>query len=498
MEKKKETSNEEEIAENEVVLSDPQMDIVESNKVRNLFMAGQGSGKSHVAAVVAYNFIFESPEVLGFIGANTHMQLTDSTLKRIFTVWRKDYGVSPYNESNPNGYYVIDRKPPSHFKTEGHDFKDYNNKIAFKNGCVVFVGSLEKYKAHDGKEFGWAILDETKDTREEAVKEVIVGRLRQKGLKNSLGKDFNPLYIFTSPAKVQWINEWFKLDEYEKDIITSIYHFPDYFKASFNNKFVTISSTYHNQRNLPEDYINDKKNDFGKELLGMLIYGNPFTRTGGEFYKCFDRSIHIAKEQIPYNPNEALHITFDFNVQPYVTLVISQVYKSKISFTIDEICLKSPLNRTVSACIEFCRRYRGHREKVFVYGDPSGDHEDTRTELGFNDFVVIKRELKKFRTVFKVLPKAPSVTQRGDFVNTIFEKNYMGLSILISPNCKETIADFTYLKETADGKKLKKRVKDSNNPELSYEEYGHTSDALDYFWTMVFIREFERFVKGVS
>jgi len=27
------------------------------------------------------------------------------------------------------------------------------------------------------------------------------------------GKDFNPLYIGTTPAKVDWINEWFELDK---------------------------------------------------------------------------------------------------------------------------------------------------------------------------------------------------------------------------------------------------------------------------------------------
>ncbi|MGE9179486.1 hypothetical protein, partial [Escherichia coli] len=74
--------------------------------------------------------------------------------------------------------YVIGKRPPANFNTDEHNFDDYSGICSFKQGTVVFIGSLENWKVHDGKEFAWAILDETKDTKEEAVRETIVTSLR--------------------------------------------------------------------------------------------------------------------------------------------------------------------------------------------------------------------------------------------------------------------------------------------------------------------------------
>src|SRR5690606_20199036 len=158
----------------------------------------------------------------------------------------------------------------------------------------------------------WAMLDETKDTKETAVKEVIVGRLRQRAIfirggkligdpdpkseseyKNGARKwipptdadEFNPLYIFTSPAKVPWINEWFELDKYADEIKQTIYFPPNYFKKESGNKLVTISATHLNEANLPKNYISNQMSNLTKSLQNMLIYGDPFSKAGGEFYK---------------------------------------------------------------------------------------------------------------------------------------------------------------------------------------------------------------------
>src|SRR6185295_1843680 len=190
----------------------------------------------------------------------------------------------------------VDIIPPEHFNTDDHHYDSYHGKICFKWGTVIYKGSLENYKAHDGKEFGWAVLDETKDTREEAVKEVILGRLRERGIfkVNKLGEfinddegqpiPWNPLFIFTSPAKVKWINEWFELDD-DQDEITKTIYLPDrYFRKKFSNKFCVISSTHHNEKNLPSNYIDNQKANLNSSLRDLLIYGNPFAQTGGEYY----------------------------------------------------------------------------------------------------------------------------------------------------------------------------------------------------------------------
>lgn len=489
----------------------------------NLFLAGQGSGKTHVAGIVSAILINNFPKVHGFIGANTYSQLSDSTLFRIRSVWKEFFGWTEYSKKNPYGIYTIDIEPPSSFNTEGHEYDSYHGKICFRWGTVIYKGSLDNYKAHDGKEFGWAILDETKDTKEEAVKEVILGRLREPGMwvdsngrlidnmdkktgklvDSPEGNPFNPLYIFTSPAKVQWINEWFKFDDFANDIVASIYSEVTYFKKNIGNKLAVISSTYHNKQNLPANYIDNQMQNLPSHLQDMLIYANPFSQSGGEFYKCFNRNKNVINVcsvvgfendgKHPYNPNLPIHLSFDFNVNPHMTATVWQI-DGKKAYQIDEICLSNPRNTTVETCKEFTRRYNDHAAGLFIYGDKNGENSDTRSEKGSNDFIIILRELRRFNPSKRVQNLNPSVTMRGNFMNTIFEKGYNGIEIWIHENCSKSIADFLYLKEASDGSKLKEKV---TNPDtkVSYEKYGHTSDTADYIITFAFISEFIRFQK---
>ena len=477
--------------------SRPQFDLITSQKQINLFLAGQGSGKSHAAGIISGTFINQFPGVRGFIGANTYLQLSDSTLFRIRSVWKEFFGWSEFGRANPRGNYVIDVQPPAHFSREGHEFDSYYGKICFKSGTVIYKGSLDNYKAHDGKEFGWALLDETKDTKEEAVKEVILGRLRQPGMFTQKGEPWNPLFILTSPAKVPWINEWFGLDDFTTEIVSKIYSEETYFRKEIDNKLVVISSAYHNQRNLPANFLSNQMKNLTPGLRDLLIYANPFASTGGEFYKCFSRLNNVidnkkihGKPEL-YDEKLPLHISFDFNTSPYMTCTIWQIKGKKVK-AIDEICLESPRNRTRDVCEEFALRYHDHTAGLFVYGDPAGKHEDTRTEKGENDFTKIMGALRKFRPSLRVAKMAPPVKGRGDFMNVIFEQGYDNIEVLIGSNCGHLIADLTYGKEASDGTKLKEKA---INPQtkVSSEKYHHCSDSMDYFMTMAFAREFAQF-----
>ena len=345
---------------------------------------------------------------------------------------------------------------------------------------MIYQGSLENAKSHEGKEFAWAILDETKDTREEDVKEIILMRLREQGLTVN-GRPWNPLYITSSPAKVPWINEWFSLDKYEGDIKASIYSETDFFRKRFDNKAVTISSTYHNQANLPANYIEGKKYDLTTEQFNRLIYGDPFMKTGGEFYSSFDRQLHVKPCQVKMD--SAIHVTFDQNVMPYITGIISQISNEDGVYYvryIDEFCLTNPNNKTGKLCEAIVQSY-GHYMKaggLYYYGDASGKHRDTRGME--NDYDIIRRIFAPYisNTSDRVLYKNPGLNKRRMFINRILEAK-LPIRIEIDPKCKHLIADFEYIKETPEGTKLKQVVRD-NKQDASYEKYGHCSDAQDY------------------
>jgi len=482
--------------------SKPQYDILTSRQSVNLFLGGQGSGKSHCAGLVSATFISNFPTVRGIICANTYSQLNKSTLFRVREVWKDSFGMNEYNPKSGIGCYVISRRPPTHFDTSTHNFDSYDNIISFDNGMVIFIGSLDNYKAIDGMEVGWGILDETKDTKESAVKEVIVGRLRQMGMYvDGLGRltsdgigatSFNPLYIFTSPAKIPWLNEWFSLDDYESEINQQIFSETTYFKKSIGNKFVTISSTYLNRENLPNNYIENQKANMHGSLQDMLIYGSPFSKSGGEFYKCFDKAKHVGYAD--YNQNLPLHISWDDNVNPYLPCGIFQMEGKKV-YMIDEIAGVTPNNTVKSVCSEIVRKYQNHVSGMFIYGDATANKSDTKLEKGHNFYTLIEDYLKQFRPVNRVLTSNPSVAMRGNWLNTVLENNIGGVSVVIGENCKKAIADLMSIKEASDGTKHKETEKDPTTG-VVFQKWGHYSDLFDYLMCSAFNKEFTEYANG--
>jgi hypothetical protein len=440
----------------------------------NLFLAGMGSGKTYLDGLMSAFFIGNYPQVKGFIGANTYDQLNTSTLYRVKEVWDSQLGMKE------GSHYVCGLKPPEKWIKTGHYFDSYSNIISFNNGAVIFQGSLENAKSHEGKEFGWAILDETKDTREEDVKEVILMRLREKGLTLN-GKPWNPLYITTSPAKVPWINEWFKLDEREGEIKASIYSEIDFYRAQYDNKCVAISSTYHNQANLPPNYIEGKKFDLSTEQFNRMIYGDPFMKTGGEFYASFDRQVHVGKCEII--PDAAVHISFDQNVVPYITATIWQIKSEENIYQvreIDEFCLPNPNNKTEKLCEQIILKYHDLMlsNGLYYYGDASGKHRDTRGIE--NDYDIVERMFAPYisGTSNRVNHRNPGLNKRRMFFNRILEGK-LPIRLKMDSGCKNTIADFEYIKETPEGTKLKQTVRDDKQG-ATYEKYGHcfTGDTI--------------------
>lgn len=472
-------------------LNKPQRKIFLSRKELNLMLCGVGTGKSHMAGYLAYNFAQKFPHVKGFIGANTYSQLDKATLERCKEVWKK-HGITEYSKDNLLGLYVSNCKPPEHFITSHHNIDDYRNTISFINGALIFTGSMDNAKAHDGKQFGWMILDETKDTKEEAVREIMVPRVRQKGIylmpsgeltSNKLsGDDFNPIYFLTTPAKVQWLNQMFNLEKYISIIEAKIYDKKRCLEINDGNKKVVIASTYHNQENLPKNYIDNFISTNTEERIKALIYANPFGSSGGEFYSSFSRIKHVCSD-ITYNPQLPIHVSFDQNTVPYNSCSIWQLYQREerwLVLCVGEIALRNPNNSTEEVCLEILKKY-GDCQTIFFYGDASGYNRSTLDKETKHHYQVIERVLRPKLTNAsnRTERKNDPLTLRRDVMNTIFEDKHK-IMIKISNKCTNLVDDFTYLKQDIDGGK-KKEMEVNKTTGERYQKYGHLSDTADYF-----------------
>lgn len=487
-----------------IQLSAPQTQFLSATTDRNLLQCGQGFGKTHIMGVLAALFVTHLPRVLGMITANTLGQLGDSTLFRIFQVFKDHFGWEEWTRNNTDGYFVIGKNPPDDFSPHGYVFKTPYNKIFFRNGAVVMTVSLDNYKAIDGREIGYVLGDEVKDTREQAIKEVILGRLRARGIcvrKNydfhkhffpfvpeghpDAGESANPLYFFTSPAKEEWIAEMFQLEKHRVEIESSIFSEDDYFFKRDDGRTILIASTYHNKKNLPAPYIPNLLRDLTKDRADMLVFGSPFGKLGVEYYANYSRSRNVAP--CVYRPSFPIHITLDFNVNPYMTLVVCQIVPNGNRWTLQilyEYCLDSPENSIAGVC----RAFRDDWEHfcnygLFYYGDATGKNslpiEDVK-----NYYEDVKKQLHgllntRSERLLRQNPRHKSLSKgsmgRRDFMNAMLAGSY-GIDIIIDPKCKKTIADFEFVKEDANGAKLKKKELING---ISCERYGHTSDAID-------------------
>jgi len=218
-------------------------------------------------------------------------------------------------------------------------------------------------------------------------------------------------------------------------------------------------------------------------------------RTGMEYFPDFDDIKHVG--EVKYDPKLALHLTFDFNYRPYMTLLIAQIVKNSEGYElriVDEMCLKHPYNKTEYVCKAFVKKYGQHESGLFYYGDSTSEKENTLTvgEI-HHDYDVIRRELKGrlHNSSNRVRRSNPPVLIRKDFMSDLL-RELVPIKLLISKKCTHTIDDFLYLKEGADGRKLKEKAIEPIT-EKPYEKYGHTSDALEYLACEAFKTIFARY-----
>lgn len=332
----------------------------------------------------------------------------------------------------------------------------------YPNGSIIEFFSAESDKVH-GAQRDNLFINEGQFINWETARQLFV---RTSG-RNII--DFNPIKKF-------WIDE--KIIDNPENA----------------GKFKVISSTYKDNRFLsPQQIAEIESNKYDEawwQVYGLGITGS--IKSGYEFYSHFG-SKNILQADRTLDPNLSVHVSFDFNVSPYITGTVFQIERSGndwIVYLIKEFTLKNPYNQTrhlAGTILNYLADFKG---QVFIYGDASGKHADTRGEM--NDWDIIEQVLrpKLSNSSFRVPVSNPRLKGRREFMNKILADQFT-IKFRINPSCKVTIDDFQSVLEAPDGSKLKQRVKDDETG-MTYEPYGHTSDSVDYFICEAFRDMFDR------
>ena len=291
-----------------------------------------------------------------------------------------------------------------------------------------------------------------------------------------------PIVVATANPSFGWVKSEI-YEPYSKGLLNSNWHY--------------IQSRIYDNKPLLEEqplYLQSLKDNLNRFEYEVFVEGNwdIQIKTGGEFYKCFEIDKHIQPTY--YNENLPLHISWDDNVNPYLPCGVFQVEGKELRM-INEIAGISPNNTIKSVCNEIIREYYNHKSGMFIYGDATANKEDTKLEKGYNFYTLILNALMQFNPVNRVLTSNPSVVMRGNWINTVLEKELDGIKIIVGENCKKTINDLLMLKEAADGTKLKEMETDAKT-KVRFQKVGHFSDLFDYILVSAFQHEYAKYQFG--
>ena len=227
------------------------------------------------------------------------------------------------------------------------------------------------------------------------------------------------------------------------------------------------------------------------------IYANGergIIRTGGEFWKQFNESTHVAPLQL--EPT-TVHLSCDQNALPYVTVGAWQyISANKNIRQVKEFPCKAPDNNAVKAALKVAKWLDSidYKDVVYVYGDPSGNSQNTIDEnnMSWYDKFISTLKMHSYSVVRRIGKSHPEVARSAEFINDIYEHELYGYSITISDECRVSIDDYINAKEDKDGTMLKTKVKDKLTGQ-SYEPVGHFSDAKRYFICSLLNSEFTKY-----
>lgn len=386
------------------------------------------------------------------------------------------------------------------------NIQDTVNELGLQN-IFEFIQSPLSIRCYNGNTFIAAGCDDPGKIKsvaevshlwieEDIIKEddyiVISSSIRTRKVKTQVIISINPEVTETNYQENWLYKRFFSKRPNEKD-------FKDTVNVKLGDKEIDLKYTIHfstykdnrfltdNYKALLEDYKNT--NPYRYQIYTLGEWGNK--ESGDLFYPSFNRAKHC--ENVKYNPERALHITLDFNNHPGNACSVWQI-DGKNLVCLESFFAKSDIGNTKELANILKTKYHTHESGMYIYGDASSKHEDTRSEKGWNDYKLIEKELReKFHPKFRIPSKNPPIELRGQYINEIFAHNIDDINITIDFNSSALISDLENCKMDADRCKNKSTIKVNG---ITYQQWGHQLDAAEYLIIELFSKQFSAYQKG--
>lgn len=392
------------------------------------FVAGFGSGKTWVGSAGICKHVWEWPGINSGYFAPTYAQIKDIFFPTIEEV-AADWGLRVR-------------------------LKESDKEVDFYSGrqyrSTTICRSMEKPQTIVGFKIGHALVDEldvlAKVKAQHAWRKIIA-RMRYKvdGLRNGVD-------VATTPEGFKFVHQQFVKQLREKPELRDRYG-------------MIQASTYDNEANLPDDYIDSLLGDYPEQLIAAYLRGQFVNLTSGTIYTAYDRKLNASQENA--QPGEPLFVGMDFNVGKMAAVV--HVKRLGLPHAVDEIINGYDTPDMI----------RQLKERFWLYAD--GDYRPTRQIRIYPDASGDSRKsVRASETDIALLKQAgfivsapaanPPVKDRINSMNAMFcnakgERRYR-----VNPDRCPTYADA-----------LEQQVWGSNGEPDKSADIDHPNDAGGYF-----------------
>jgi hypothetical protein len=375
-------------------------DALEKNKRITALFGGWGVGKTEYTALehVIKRQLYQNPDVLHLIAANTYSQLFDSTLRPLFK-WVELLGIPHRPESFP-----ITHNPFSLHLHNGTKWVEF------------LVRSMENINTISGVTLGSAWGDEMWGT-EKWTFDLIDSRLRD--TKSKLLQ-----FVITSNT-----------DEPEHWLYTELVQKYDLNIKPENGLHprelieVIHGTTFENKKNLPPNYIEGLATTLDKQMFDRFINCRWVSLGSGKMFYNLDRNIHL--KDLSVSKDFPIMVSSDFNVNPMCWSIWQQ--QGRELWCVDQLMVSGAAD-TQTCCSEIWERYKEHQSWLW-FGDASGRSGSTKSQR--SDYEIIREffRSKKIEVDMRVPQANPSIRDSANAVNAML-KNADGISNLFFDRTK--------------------------------------------------------------
>ena len=375
-----------------------------------------GSGKSQALCHEAIRLTYLNPGRMGLLGAPTYPMLRDSTQATLLAILEANH--LPYEHNKAENALLM---------------KDTRSKILFR--------PVDEFERLRGTNLAWFGLDELTYTQEESWLR-LEGRLRDPKANQLCG------FGVWTPKGHDWV--------YRRFISSTIPGYGVIRAQAFENQFLLSRNT---------DYYDRLKDSYDPKFYSQEVLGEYVSLDGRRVYTSFNRAENV--QEIKIDPLRPLLWALDFNVDP-MSSVIVQITDAQVR-VVDEIVLRHAL--TADACAEFLKRYPKHHGGLRVYGDSSGNSQQT---TGCSDYEMVKQyfaEYSNYTVEYRTATQNPPIQHRVNLMNAKLLSARGAAGIVVDPKCVELLKDFEEVCYRAE----------DNKPDKDRDRMRtHTSDALGY------------------